>query len=166
MYFNWLTCRKVVITFNRSIRTSAQTHVEVCNRPVNPVDISMWQWLSSVEAEIGGIYLKMDPSETQTSDKLYHYSKYTCHVHRSDSSGCGDDTVTFLFWSEDFPPDRWRCITIMPTHENSFGQISPEFLFVTLGTQTETGCIFNEAVSSRHYDAHSRLSFPLSAAEL
>lgn len=35
-------------------------------------------------------------------------------------------------------------------HATIFGQISPEFPFVTLGAQTETGYIFNEAVSGGH----------------
>lgn len=47
---------------------------------------------------------------------------------------------------------------------NYFGQISPEFLFVTLGTQTLTGCMFNEAVGGRHCVRHTL--GPLSAAAM
>lgn len=45
-----------------------------------------------------------------------------------------------------------------------FGQISPELLFVTLGTQTETGCIFNEVVSGWHCETKpdTLRPFPLS----
>lgn len=35
-------------------------------------------------------------------------------------------------------------------HATIFGQISPEFPFVTLGGPTETEYIFNEAVSVGH----------------
>lgn len=63
-----------------------------------------------------------------------------CHVLR------GNDSVISVCWP--FWKDKTNAC-------NYFGQIPPEFLFVTLGTQTETGCIFNEAVSSRHCEMHT-----------
>lgn len=56
-----------------------------------------------------------------------------------------------------------RCISRKPAHEAILGQISPELLFVTLGTQTETGCIFNEAVSG-HCEMKPGAPAPLSVS--
>lgn len=46
--------------------------------------------------------------------------------------------------------------------QNYSAQISPEHPFVTLGAQTETGCIFNEVVSGGHCETRpDPLSFSL-----